>query len=397
MKVLGLVGIVLACGTTVFADDYRVELITARKGFDGNTCWVHARAGVIPARTGGNDADAPLAVMTLNKLLLSGSDVFYATNHMLSVDGGRTWSEPVANEDSMGRRDEPGGVIVVPCDITPAWHAKTGKLLATGQNVRYTGDKGPLHVRTRQTVYSVFDPETGEWSERKWLTMPDLPRFKNAGAGSTQRYDLPDGDILLPVYFKEPHETVNASTVVRCRFDGETLEYLEHGDELSIPVVRGFCEPSLTKIGRRFFLTLRNDEDGYVTSGVDGLHFDAPKKWTFDDGEILGNYNTQQHWLTHGDTLYLVYTRKGADNDHVFRHRAPLFMAEIDQDRLCVKRATERIIVPERGARLGNFGITKVSPDEAWIVVTEWMQPKGCEKYGSDNSVYVARLTWGSE
>ncbi|MPN17599.1 hypothetical protein SDC9_164954 [bioreactor metagenome] len=99
--------------------------------------------------------------------------------------------------------------------------------------------------------------------------------------------------------------------------------------------------------------------------------------------------------------LYLVYTRKGANNDHIPRHRAPLFIAEVDPERLCVIRATEQIVVPERGARLGNFGITRVSDRESWVTVSEWMQTTWpdpwdctvCEKYGADNRVYVAKLT----
>ena len=105
---------------------------------------------------------------------------------------------------------------------------------------------------------------------------------------------------------------------------------------------------------------MRNDERGYVTTGSDGLHFESPKPWTFDDGFLLGNYNTQQHWVTHSDGLFLVYTRKGANNDHVFRHRAPLFIAQVDTEHLCVIRETERILVPERGTRLGNFSVTSV-------------------------------------
>ncbi|HSG69862.1 MAG TPA: exo-alpha-sialidase, partial [Planctomycetaceae bacterium] len=86
--------------------------------------------------------------------------------------------------------------------------------------------------------------------------------------------------------------------------------------------------------------------------------------------------------------------RRGANNDHVFRHRAPLFMAQVDPGKLQVIRATEQILVPERGARLGNFGVADVSPDETWVTVSEWMQPKGVEKHGSDGSVYVARIHW---
>lgn len=124
-----------------------------------------------------------------------------------------------------------------------------------------------------------------------------------------------------------------------------------------------------------------------MTSGTDGLHFDEPRKWTFYDGTELGSYNTQQHWVTHGDDLYLAYTRRGANNDHVFRHRAPLFMAEVDKERLSIIRNTEKILAPNRGARLGNFGVTEVNDKETWVTVAEWMQPMGVEKYGSDNSV----------
>lgn len=97
----------------------------------------------------------------------------------------------------------------------------------------------------------------------------------------------------------------------------------------------------------------------------------------WDDGADLGNYNTQQHWVTHSNGLFLVYTRKGAHNDHVFRHRAPLFIAQVDPEKLCVVRSTERVLVPERGARLGNFGVAEVSENETWVTVAEWMQTWG--------------------
>src|SRR5690606_2787745 len=59
---------------------YEIDLTVAGQGFDGKSCWVHARAGVIPAGTAENPAESPLAVMTLQRLQLSGSDVFYALN-----------------------------------------------------------------------------------------------------------------------------------------------------------------------------------------------------------------------------------------------------------------------------------------------------------------------------
>jgi hypothetical protein len=170
---------------------------------------------------------------------------------------------------------------------------------------------------------------------------------------------------------------------------------------MTVEIGRGLYEPSITRFQGRFYLTLRNDSAGYVTSSDDGLHFEPPRKWLWDDGTELGNYNTQQHWVTHSSGLFLVYTRKGAGNDHVFRHRAPLFIAQVDSERLRVLRGTERVLVPERGARLGNFAVTEVSERETWVTVAEWMQTWGPNivippdnPRGADNSVYVARIVW---
>ena len=69
-------------------------------------------------------------------------------------------------------------------------------------------------------------------------------------------------------------------------------------------------------------------------------------------------------------------------------------MARVDTKKLQVIRETEEILVPERGARLGNFGITDINKNETWVTVAEWMQPRGVEKYGSDGSVFVAKIRW---
>jgi hypothetical protein len=283
----------------------------------------------------------------------------------------------------------------VPCDFWPKWHAASGKLLGTGATFWYATDRNDhLPDGPSETPYAVYDPVRRSWGGWKTLAMPDRREFFFSRAGCTQRVDLPNGEILLPIYFRAAGRKRHSATVCRCRFDGETLTCVEQGDELSLDIERGFSEPSLTRLDDRFFLTLRNDLRGYVTTSRDGLHFAPPRPWTFDDGGDLGSYNTQQHWVAHGDGLYLVYTRRGARNDHVFRHRAPLFMARVDPDRLVVLRATERELIPQRGAGLGNFGITEVSPQETWVTSTEWMQPETAVRHGSDNSVYVAKLRW---
>ncbi len=188
---------------------------------------------------------------------------------------------------------------------------------------------------------------------------------------------------------------------MRCTFDGTTLTSIENGDEPTVEIGRGLYEPSLTRFQGKYYLTLRNDSAGYVAVGDDGLHFSQPQKWLWDDGTDLGNYNTQQHWVTHSDGLFLAYTRKGANNDHVFRHRAPLFIAQVDPRTMRVIRSTERILVPEHGARYGNFRVTEVNAHETWVTECEWMQTWGPNfiippdnKYGANNKVYAARIIW---
>ncbi len=397
---LALLGAVATTAVAQNPAPFEIERTVARRGYDGKQCWVHARAGAIPP--GSDDPDgSPQVVMTMQPLQISGSDVFYALNDLTSMDLGVNWTQPVARP-SFARKKVDARTEMTVCDFTPAWHAATGTLLGTGHTVWYRDNK-VMHVRPRATAYAIYDEADGNWSSWQELALPDEPRFKNCGAGSVQRFDLPNGDVLLPVYLKVPEQTQYSVAVLRCEFDGRTLTYQEHGNALTIKVKRGLYEPSITKFGDRFFLTMRNDDHGYLATSSDGLQFSEPRRWTFDDGADLGNYNTQQHWVTHSDGLFLVYTRKGADNDHVFRHRAPLFIAQVDPVKLHVIRATEQVLVPQRGARLGNFGVVNVSANETWVTVTEWMQTWGPNyvmpvdnEFGADNAVYVAKLKWKS-
>lgn len=373
--------------------DYEIDRIAVRSGFEGATFWAQARAGAIPGRDGCD----PTVVLTAQPALRSGSDVFLALSEWRSSDRGRSWVGPVEHAETLGRRDEGDGTIVAACDMTPGWHAATRTLLTTGHTVRYRDERHPITARRRETAYSVYNPDQRTWQPWRTVEMPDRPDFQNAGAGSAQRFDLADGTILLPIYFKPVSGDWSAhhrATVLRCAFDGTRLRYLEHGSELGVPDPRGLCEPSITCFDRRYYLTLRNDVRGYVARSEDGLHYDAPQPWRFDDGEELGSYNTQQHWVRHSAALFLVYTRRGLDNDHVFRHRAPLMIAQVDPDRLLLLRRTERELVPNRGAGLGNFAVCEVGPGETWVVVSEWMQPDGCERHGSDNTIWVVRILW---
>ncbi|WP_439481481.1 exo-alpha-sialidase [Cyclobacterium plantarum] len=373
--------------------NYSLDLQVPTRLFDGEKCWVHPRAGVVPEAV---KEGMPRMVMTMNTLDLSGSDVFKGMFGMHSDDGGANWTAPEALPSLAPRFEQVEGEDrpVAASDFWPTWHKDSKTLLGTGHTIVYTKDWKVAHPRPRHTAFAVYEPDRNLWSDWEKLDMGDNEKFQNAGAGCVQRWDEPDGNILLPIYFTPPGSNSQV-TVTRCAFDGKALRFLEQGNDLSIDDdSRGLHEPSLTHFQGKYFLTIRNDNQGFVTHSDDGLHYAPIQPWKFDDGTDLGNYNTQQHWVMHSEALYLVYTRRGAGNDHVFRHRAPLFMARVDPEKLEVIRHTERILVPERGARLGNFGVTAVSPDETWVTVSEWMQPEGVEKQGSDGSVYVAKIRW---
>lgn len=372
---------------------FALSLDAPARLYDGKRCWCHPRAGIVPSA--GKDG-GPRVVMTINTLDLAGSDVFRAAYSMETDDLGRTWSEPVEAAELAPRYEMIDGERrpVVVSDLSPAWHAASKTLVTIGHTVAYTTKWRVARPRPRHTSYATYDVDRRKWNPWRKLEMPSGAKYHDAGAGCVQRCDLPGGEILLPFYFR-PNDGSSRVAVARCSFDGETLKFLEHGNEMSVSdKTRGLHEPSLIRFGDEFLLTIRNDDLAYVTRSRDGQQFAPIRPWTFDDGEPLGNYNTQQHWAAHGEVLYLVYNRRGANNDHIFRHRAPLFMARVDPRRLCVLRDTERVLVPERGARLGNFGVTDVSDNETWITVAEWMQPKGVEKRGADGSIFVARVRW---
>lgn len=384
---------------------WEMDLQVIREGYDRKTGWFQPRVGIIPPHG---------AILTMTESQLWGSDVFSAVQTMNSKDLGRTWSDPEP-QASLDRYTLPDGYDTCPCDMTPQWHAASGRMLATGCSTIYSpGPKGHVaidNLHRRDLCYSAFDPQTGKWGKWRIIDYPDKERFFWAGAGCTQRVDLPNGELLIPVSVMT-RDIVGSNfwkgcfftTVIHSRFDGETLLYLRHGDELSVPEPRGLYEPSLTEFQGRYFLTMRNDLRGYVACGDDGLHFGKAIPWTFDDGQDLGNYNTQQHWVTHSEGLFLTYTRRGADNDEVFRHRAPLFMAQVDPDRLCVIRSSERIIVPKKGAQLGNFGTVNVSSGESWVITSECMQGDSkkiydlelTEQRGGNNRIYAARIRWST-
>jgi len=381
------------------------------EGYDHVTCWTQGRAAALP---GGG------AVMTAQKLVLAGCDDYGCIHSRASRGSLAEWSDFVP-QAGLARRAGASGIEIALCDGTPIWHTATGKVLATGHTAGYrVGQNCPeshLSIYRGEAVgglvpsrtwYSVYDRASDTWAPSRQLLVP--PELGVFGAGCTQRVDLADGTLQLPAYSLPMKDHPAAAIVLRCAFDGETLSLIESGPAIHLPPeladspARGFCEPSVARIGDHFVLTLREYDKGYVATSKDGLRFNKPVPWTWrEDGADIGSYNTQQHFATIGGRLYLVYTRRGANNDHVFRHRAPLFIAEVSLDgpSPALLRESEQIAVPERGARLGNFGVTHISDAEAWVVACEWMQSwkgggeagwRDGEAHGANNAIWLSRI-----
>ena len=366
----------------------KVEALASIEGRSREWDWWQARTAYVPG-------ESPLWITTMSETGRRGTHNFHDIYQSVSRDEGRSWSDPVVIP-SLKRVKQPDSYEVAPGDLWPGLHAASGKVIATGKTFNFEGGKRENRLREKVS-YAALNPKTGSWGSMRFLEMPAKDHGGNvitaANAGCTQRVDLPNGDILLPVrYLADVRKENYTSVVVRCGFDGATLTYKEHGSELTVPQGRGLYEPSLIQHQERFYLTLRADHTGYVTRSGDGINFEEIREWKFDDGTPLGSYNTQQHWITLRSGLFLVYTRKGANNDHIFRHRAPLFIAQVDPRTLRVIKATERVILPANAATLGNSGVCRISENESWVTCGEGLLRQGKRK-GGLNKVHVVRLT----
>lgn len=360
---------------------------TIFRGREGGVTWFSTRACAVPSAAG----TRVLMLMAP----ITGSDYFGPVHETETADGGKTWGDP-RPVPGMGRRAVGDGTEEGSCDFAPEYHAPTQTVLAMGHNVFYRGGKFFRDQPPRQAVYAVRD-HAGRWSGLKRFPWDD-PRGAYIYTGNcAQRVTMPDGDVIVPLSFC-PDGKARSVATLRCAFDGKDISVKSMGAVLHNPVGRGLLEPSVARVGDRFFLTLRaEDERGYASASDDGLSWRPQVAWAWDDGEPIAMSTTQQRWLVHSEQLYLVYTRRTEENQKVMRWRSPLFVSLVDRERLCLVRETERAVLPLVGdpvndpqgvAHLGNFHAEPISPDESWVTVGEVM-PKNWR-----GDVLLARIRW---
>ncbi|MBT5322774.1 MAG: exo-alpha-sialidase [Verrucomicrobiales bacterium] len=371
-----------------------IEKQVVRQNRDGKaTTWFHPRACRVPSKR----PAASYAFMTVQSI--GGSDYFGPVHWSESSDLGKTWAKfrPIPSLGRVPVAKHPGLMAGV-CDVVPQYHPPTKTILAMGHVVFY---KGPKFARgdqlARYPVYTVRRSD-GTWSKRRILEWND-PRgafiySNNCG----QRVVLPNGDILLAFTFgdKPTHRSVAG---VLCGFDGEKLSIKKVGPPLKLAHKRGLLEPSITQFGGKFYITIRAEDDhGYQSVSSDGLNWEPKQRWVWDNDEPVTMSTTQQHWLTHSDGLFLVYTRKDKSNTGIIRWRAPLYVAQVDVLTRRLIRSTERVVLPLVGdgvndpnnvALMGNFNVTNAGPDESWVSVGEWMPQKNAR-----GDLLLARIRW---
>lgn len=355
--------------------------------------WFHPRACMMPGADG-----QPVALITLQQI--GGSDYFGQVHWSTSTDLGKSWSDPepiaaLGRDAVPGREDDLKAAV---CDVVPQYDPVTKSLLAMGHVVFYKGDYFARNEQlSRYPVYVTRDQD-GTWSGRKILQWDD-PRGSNIySSGCGQRVALPDGDVLMSFTFG-PQEINRMVSGVCASFDGKMLNVKSVGPALHNDKGRGLLEPSVTKFGDKFWITMRaEDSRGYVSVSDDGLDYEEKRAWTWDDGTPIEMSTTQQHWLTHSDGLFLVYTRQDVSNEKVMRWRSPLWVAQVDTDKRCLIKSSEQVVLPLVGdgieapnqvALMGNFHVTHASPKESWVTVGEWMPRDG---YRGD--VLLARIRW---
>lgn len=369
----------------------QISVESAYKELNDKFFWFHPYLGAIPGA--GSDGN-PQIIALMQKHLVA--DDHYSETYLLETnDLGKNWTVPA--EVKQLRWMERGKEHLAVSSPVPRWHAKTGKLLAFGHSNLHNSSGGFVNrPGSTWSYYTVYHPKSKNWSSWKPVGKPGNKLFATA-SGCSQWLVKTNGEILLPVYFQIKKGGPWKVEVWKCRFDGTTVSPVSQSNRLIRDDLRGIGEPSLTRFQNSYYLTIRSDDGAFVSRSSDGQKFEPIKPWKFDDGKPLGSYNTQQHWVTHSEGLFLAYTRRGANNDHVFRHRAPIFVAQVDPERLVVLRNTEQTVFPDKGVPMGNFGVIPVNEKETWITTGENMWKYGgrpATYKGAEGAVLVGRIRW---
>ncbi len=363
-----------------------IKNITAEivlKGRMKNQCWFSPLMAAVPSSR--SDACPTVYVHVTQQV---GNDL--GPTHILTTsDCGKRWSLPA---ESLALEQIPleNDTFESPT-LAPVYHKKTGNLISFGNTV-FSRDKmldagikcealAYDKLPERRNIFAVWNEGTGDWNN--WKEMLVAGHIAENGIVDilvqpcNQTVELEDGTILLPAVVKHKDMEFNRATTLICKFDGQNFMINDIGGLVGIDKPGGLHEPSMIGFGGRFLMTIRSDcEDFrmYFSQSNDGINWDGISAWCWDDGSEIETENTQQHWLSWNDELYLVYTRVNDMSNGVFRSRAPLFIARVDTQKYQLIRSSEKVVIPAKDARMGNFAVADITKNEAWVMAGEWIE-----------------------
>ena len=336
--------------------------------------------------------DGQTMLMTWAVMGLEDSDVYDYEQYSVSRDNGQTFSEP---QILTTMEEVKNGIRYSFMGLELCYSKKHKVFFELGiERQTVVGATSPLDQS--RLLYVLHDKNTlNRTGEPKELEFPFTSPYP---VEHGQAIEDKDGNFLITVYYSGTNGKYRI-VPLKYSFDGNEFKLLETGTPIiNDSLAGGYAEPSIAKLGDKYYMTIRSQENAYLAWSDDGLHFSEPILWTFDDGNVIGSIRTQQRWIFHKDIygeyyLYLVYTRKNGSNDHVFRNRAPLYIAQVDVENKCLIKDTEQILVPELGAGLASMiGVSNYSNDESYVTVAETMHYNAAQ-YGADNSVWLVKVT----
>src|SRR5262245_35379137 len=145
-------GLLHAGGPDVLPFDVRANAVL--KELSPKFCWFHPRVAPLP---GHGKNGQPAVIMTIQKHLAA--DDHYSGMYFLRTDDlGMTWTGPTVIPELAWQNGDNDETIAV-CDVTPAWHAKSGKMIAIGIKLRYSKQGAQLldKPRSHECAYAAYD------------------------------------------------------------------------------------------------------------------------------------------------------------------------------------------------------------------------------------------------
>ncbi len=373
---LALQSLILLHASATFAQPFTLTTKMVREGAPTGT-----RLTIPRVTAWGGEKEGPRQMlMTLSKLSRTGTDVYMGMAFTTSSDGGDTWAD--LTELPYATRPLRDGIQGIFGAMLPVYHPQTGKVLVLGNCVGYTSYGTPKVKLTglRFPAYAVYDPATKKWTENYEVLLDQ----EEANTTSGFPWIEEDGTLLWPC---------NGGQVLKATFDGVKLQIVGRSPRIEGlgKQARNTGEYHLTKLGAKYFIAMRCPDQNRIAVSADGQKFETAVPLSWDDGTVVASMATQMRWVRQQGRLYLVYTRVDDSSKGIFRNRAPLWMAELDTEKLCLKKATEVTAVPVSPGRddLGNFGTTYVNDDLSLVTTSEFGRTKG-----SNSRVYVTKVSY---